>query len=125
MNWVSVTIFFSIFWLIYWGINPLYRTDIEITEKLKIDFPLGMHWSDVEAKLIEKYGEENISIRNTGFFKRKTGKEKELIGVKSILVELGWYWWIGTTNVSAFFGFNERDLLISGLTQNNNSWDRL
>ena len=83
-----------------------------IRQDLLKETPLGTVFDEVEAKLKRKYAKVHTSP-NVGFLKMVNTHE-ELVGSKSISVDLGSYRTgvFETTSTSAFWGFNESGKLI-------------
>lgn len=90
-----------------------YRKDEDsIRQDLLKETPLGTLFDEVEAKLERKYSKVHTSP-NVGFLKMVNTHE-ELVGSKSISVDLGSYRTgvFETTSTTAFWGFNESGKLI-------------
>ena len=98
--------------------NPLRKPTEQIEKDLKNLIPVGTSMDDV-IRLIENNGKWTMRyVRETsGYVLDSTGRPSEggngvKVGEKSIRVALGSYGAIFTTGVSAWFGFNEENLLV-------------
>jgi len=90
-----------------------YRKDEDsIRQYLLKETPLGTTFNEVEAKLKRKYAKIHSSP-DVGFLKMVNTHE-ELVGSKSISVDLGSYRTgvLETTSATAFWGFDESGKLI-------------
>lgn len=74
--------------------------------------PIGSS-SDYVVQQLLKIGYNPVR-KSTGFFRQETGKDDEGVGVSSISTDLGDYWlfFLMTTNVTVFWGFDAEGKLI-------------
>lgn len=90
----------------------LRRTSEEIRQALLVETPIGSSFEEALQRLRERGYSPAPS--NNGFYRQEAGQLPTTVGVSSIRVTLGDYWWIPflNTTVTGFWGFDSNGRLI-------------